>query len=269
MEFTTRGKAKKQTGVNYLGNINSSAKLIKNEKVSENYTYVIYLSPANQSGYNVCPFSTPECRLGCLATSGRAKIERWANMDVIQKARLIKTKLLFENEEFFMRLMVAEMKAYQKKAKLDGYYFSARLNGTSDIDWETIKIDGKNIFEIFPEVQFYDYTKSYKKIVDNRVKNYHLTYSYTGRNTAKCIKVLRAKKNIAIIFNIPKNQAYPKTWNGFKVINGDRTDFRPYEGDGVVVGLKWKNIADRKMNETIRASCFVEQVVSLKISKFV
>ena len=75
MNFTTISKAKKETGLSYLGKINISAKLAKNGKVNHQYTYGIYLAPANTSGYNVCSHSTPECRLGCLATSGRAGME--------------------------------------------------------------------------------------------------------------------------------------------------------------------------------------------------
>ena len=72
MKFTTIQQAKIQTGLSYLGNINISAKMIKNKKINHEYTYLIYLSPAKTSGYNVCTHSTNECRLGCLATSGHA-----------------------------------------------------------------------------------------------------------------------------------------------------------------------------------------------------
>jgi len=64
MKFTTISKTRKELGIAYLGNINISAKLIKNMKVSGNYTYSIYLAPASTSGYNVCSHSTHECRLG-------------------------------------------------------------------------------------------------------------------------------------------------------------------------------------------------------------
>ncbi len=47
-----------------------------------------------------------------------------------------------------------------------------RLNGTSDIQWEKIDIEGQNIFEMFPQIQFYDYTKIPTRKVDN-IPNYH------------------------------------------------------------------------------------------------
>jgi hypothetical protein len=40
----------------------------------------------------------------------------------------------------------------------------------------------------------------------------------------------------------------PKTWGGFKVINGDETDLRFLDGKGVIVGLVAKALA--KKDET-------------------
>ena len=75
MKFTTIAQAKKETGLSYLGGIATSAKIDHSRKYSHQYTYGLYLAPANVSGYNVCSHSTSECRLGCLNTSGRAGIE--------------------------------------------------------------------------------------------------------------------------------------------------------------------------------------------------
>ena len=258
MNFINRSQAKKQTGLSYLGNINSSAKLVKNQKISDNYTYVLYLAPAETSGYNTCKYSTPECRMGCLSNSGRVKVEEYAGKSVIKNARVKKTKLFFENQGFFMQWVVAEMKSYQAKAKKDGYFFSARLNGTSDIDWTEIRLNGQTIFEIFPDVQFYDYTKNFRMYNKQLPKNYHLTFSYSGRNEKKSLELLSKGFNVAVVFNSPE---FPKTWNGYKVINGDLTDYRPLDGNGVVVGLKYKSLANKKINEKILKSCFVVQGV--------
>ena len=75
MEFVNFSQAKKQTKISYLSKINVSAKLQKNAKNSRQYTAILYLAPAKLSGYNVCRFSTPECRMGCLNTSGRCGME--------------------------------------------------------------------------------------------------------------------------------------------------------------------------------------------------
>ncbi len=258
MEFTTIQNACKQTGLAYLGNINSSAKLMKNKKLSHQYTYAIYLAPANTSGYNVCSHSTPECRLGCLATSGRAGMELKAGKNKIHDCRIKKTRLFYEEPEFFMSWLIAEIKYYQRKAAKDGFYFSVRLNATSDIDWANVKVNGQNIFEIFSDVQFYDYTKNHNKFFTKPV-NYHLTYSYTGRNWHLCESLLLAGYNIAMVFNAKNEDELPTSYKGYKVINGDLTDYRISDGKGIIVGLKWKHIANREAEKQILQSCFVVQ----------
>ena len=61
MKFTTIGSAKKLTKLSYLGSVASSSKIAKGLQYNE-MTYILYLAPASQSGYNVCPMSTEECR---------------------------------------------------------------------------------------------------------------------------------------------------------------------------------------------------------------
>ena len=257
MEFTTIGQAKKQTGLSYLGGINTSSKLMKNKKVSGNLTYIIYLAPSTQSGYNVCLYSTPECRLGCLATSGRASMELNSNgLKRIKNARITKSKLFFENETFFMDWMIAEIQVAQRKAIKENFDFSVRLNGTSDIDWANIRLDGANIFEHFSDVQFYDYTKLYLKFADN-IPNYHLTFSYSGHNTSLCKQVLEQGNNVAVVFDVKKGKALPETFMGYTVIDGDLTDARFLDSKGCVVGLRFKRIADKEAEKQIRNSVFV------------
>lgn len=260
MKFTTIANAKKQTGLSYLGGINLSAKLVKNKKIGY-YTYSLNLAPAKTSGYNTCPFSTPECRLSCLATSGRTAVEIFSGKHTIQNCRINKTKLFYTEPEFFMQWLIAEIQMYQKKAEKDGYFFSVRLNTISDIDWAKVKIeshDNMNIFEIFPEIQFYDYTKSHLKF-KNKPRNYHLTFSHTGRNWSMCEAVLKSGNNIAVVFNVKHEIDLPKSFMGYNVINGDANDYRPLDGRGVVVGLKWKRIANREVEKQMLQSCFVVQ----------
>ncbi len=262
MNFTSITNAKKETGLSYLGNINSSAKMLKSKKASHQYTYIIYLAPAKTSGYNVCSHSTPECRLGCLATSGHAGMELQAGLSSrIKDARIKKVKLFYEEPEYFMNWLISEIKFYQRKAQKDGFYFSVRLNGTSDIDWQNVLVDGKNIFEIFPDVQFYDYTKNPNKFI-NKPKNYHLTFSYTGRNWQLCEAVLKAGNNIAMVFNAKTEAEIPASYKGYQVINGDLTDYRIADANGIIVGLKFKHIADKEAEKQILQSCFVVDIKS-------
>jgi hypothetical protein len=182
------------------------------------------------------------------------------NNGAIKRARIIKARLFMENREYFMQWLIAEISAKFKLAIKKGYGFSVRLNGTSDIQWENIKLNGKNVFEYFPTVQFYDYTKIGKRFNKNLPSNYHLTYSYTGRNLFNALSLLKKNENVAVIFNVKSEKDLPKFWHGFKVLNGDLNDYRPNDSKGCVIGLKWKNISNIVDNEYVKHSCFVEQV---------
>jgi hypothetical protein len=256
MNFITIGQAKKQAKLSYLGSVNKSAKLAKNGKINHQYTYGMYLAPSNESGYNVCSHSTPECRLGCLATSGRAGMELIAGKTKTSGCRIRKTRLFYEQPEFFMDWLISEIEHARKKAIHDGYYYSVRLNCTSDIDWQNVKVNGQSIFEIFPDIQFYDYTKNPAKF-NNIASNYHLTFSYTGRNWLLCKALLKQGFNVAMVFNVKNEKELPAMYKGYPVINGDLTDYRVIDGKGIIVGLKWKHIANKIAEKQILQSCFV------------
>jgi len=256
MEFTTIAQARRQTRLSYLGGVATSSKIDHSRKYSHQYTYALYLAPAKVSGYQVCSHSTPECRLGCLNTSGRAGIEEFSGLDHIKSARIKKTRLFFEHTAFFMAWLMAEIMSARAKAERDGYYFSVRLNCTSDIDWTKVLIDGKSIFQIFNDIQFYDYTKNANKF-SNKPENYHLTYSYTGRNAELCKALLHRGFNVAMVFNVRNEIDLPKTFDGYQVINGDLTDYRINDAKGIIVGLKWKRIANRVNEKKVLNSCFV------------
>ena len=268
MNFITLAEAKRQTKLSYLGSVNASAKLKKNGEVDKQHTYGLYLAPYNISGYNVCSHSTPECRMGCLHASGRTGMEIASGGNRIQNARIKKVQLLMEQQDFFMRWLITEIDAKRKTAKKKDYGFSVRLNCTSDVDWANIKLYGQNIFEIFPNVQFYDYTKNVNKF-DNKPENYHLTYSYNGRNWSECEDVMSKGHNVAMVFNVKKESDIPAMYKGYNVINGDLSDYRVKDAKGIIVGLKWKRIANKANEVKILESCFVvkpENVEGVKVN---
>jgi hypothetical protein len=238
MKFTTIGNAKKLTGLSYLGSVASSSKIAKGLKYNE-MTYILYLAPAEQSGYNVCPGSTAECREACLTESGHNRID--VKKNAINKARIKKTKLFFEHREFFMGWLVAEISKAKVDAIAKGFTFSVRLNGTSDIQPTLFKFNGKVIFDIFNEVTFYDYTKVANrfKLLD-KYSNYDLTYSFSGYNMLQSLELLSEKKGrVAMVF---EGKQLPKSFMGYKVIDGDEYDMRYLDEQGVIVGLKFKKV---------------------------
>jgi hypothetical protein len=241
MKFQNLSQAKKLTGLSYLGSVNSSSKMAKGLKYNES-TYIIYLAPAKSSGYEVCPMRTDECTAACLNESGRNKIDIHKNQ--INQARIKKTKLFFEDREFFMGWLIYEIGKEKEKAERSGLRFSVRLNGTSDLDPTTFKLDNKNILEWFPDVSFYDYTKVSKRFrLLEKYTNYDLTYSFSGYNMMDCVNLLReGKGRVAMVF---EGKQLPTKWSGYDVIDGDAYDMRYLDEQNVIVGLKFKKVRNK------------------------
>jgi len=239
LQFTTLKNAVKQSGVSYIGNVSSSAKIIKNEKFNE-LTYIIYLAPSDLSGYNVCPMATKECRNACLHESGHNRIDKHNR---INNARTKKTELFFQHRDFFMDWVYAEIKRYKKQAQKRNMKFSIRLNGTSDIEPTLFKVKGKTLFELFPDIQFYDYTKVPKRMaLMLKYENYDVTFSYSGHNWETTKDLLEnGLGRISMVFD----KSIPETYEGYKVIDGDNSDLRHYDEWGVIVGLKFKKVREK------------------------
>lgn len=220
-------------------------KILKGEKMGY-ITKGIHLAPANLAGYEVCQWRSKGCTMSCLNTAGRGQ------MNSVQQSRIAKTKLFFEQRKEFMTKLCKEIASTIKSAKKKNMKAVFRLNLTSDIKWEDVymKDPNYNIFEYFYYEQFYDYTKSFKRMASFLGKhkefpsNYHLTFSRSETNDKVCEMVLEMGGNVAVVF---RNQL-PKTWKGYEVVNGDDTDLRFLDKKGVVVGLIEKGMA--KKDET-------------------
>ena len=208
----------------------ANTKTMKGEKLGYR-TYIMHLAPSTLSGYQVCPMASPGCATACLNLSGMG---RFSN---VQKARIAKTKWFFEDRGAFMFQLLKEIRSAIRSSQKAGLTPVFRLNGTSDIRWETISVfaDGfwhANIMDAFPSVQFYDYTK-----IPNRrdvPSNYHLTFSRSEMNEEMALQVLSAGvMNVAVVFD-----ELPNKWAGVKVVDGTETDLRFLDDRAVVVGLK-------------------------------
>jgi hypothetical protein len=229
------------------------------------WTFVLHLAPAKLSGFNVCPMATEGCKASCLNTAGRGGIMGGYGIltatDVangirneIQNARIRKTRLFFENRSEFMALLVRDLVRAIKLANRKGLVPVFRLNGTSDIRWETVPlvIDGKqyaNVMDAFPAFQFYDYTK----LANRRglPANYKLTFSAADGNHVQAETALKSGMNVAVVFRDKATRArymatgfwfFETRWN---VVNGDLTDLRFLDPSGVIVGLFAKGNAKK------------------------
>ena len=247
MEFISKAQAKRDTGMNYLGSISETAKHKKSLKYGE-LTYSLYLAPAKTSGYEVCPGRTAECTRLCLNESGMNRMKQKIKGDAINDSRIKKTKLFFEDRNFFMNWMIFEINAAKRKAQKLGYVLSVRLNNTSDIAPTDFVLNGRNILEIFPDVQFYDYTKVESRVeLMKQYSNYDVTFSYNGYNMDTCKKLLLQKVKVAMVFK----DLVPLKFMGYDVIDGDAYDMRYKDLDPTIIGLKFKKVRN-KINDNVK-----------------
>jgi hypothetical protein len=216
-------------------------KLMKGEKKGY-LSFVLHLVPADVSGKEVCPKRTAGCTAACLNTAGRGGMfKKGETTNAIQQARIRKTKMFFENRDQFMADLVKDIKLGIKQAEKKDMIPAFRLNGTSDLSWEKYEVaDGKNIFQMFPDVQFYDYTKVLGRKVGD-IKNYHLTFSNADGNLNDVLGAQKSGLNIAVVFK----KVLPEKHLGWKVINGDETDLRFLDEQNVIVGLVAKGKAKK------------------------
>ena len=204
-------------------------------------SFILHLAPSDVSGYNTCPKATAGCKAACLNTAGRGGMfKRGETTNTIQKARIRKTRYFYEQRQDFMLDLMADIRKGIKMATKLGLTPVFRLNGTSDLSWEKYDmIPGQNVFECFPDVQFYDYTKVPKRKVEG-INNYHLTFSQADGNDADANWAISKNMNVTVVFN-----KIPETYKGKPVYNADDTDLRFLDPKGVVLGLKAKGRAKK------------------------
>jgi hypothetical protein len=206
-------------------------------------SFILHLAPSDLSGKNTCPKATAGCAAACLNTAGRGGMfKKGENTNMIQKARIRKTVAFFFDRDQFMLDLAYDIQKAVAFAKKQGLTPVIRLNGTSDLAWEKYEVPvfcTKNIFELFPDVQFYDYTKVLgRKVAD--IPNYHLTFSKADGNDADVAKAIAQGYNIAAVFD-----EMPAEYMGLPVINADETDLRFLDPKGCIAGLKAKGRAKK------------------------
>ena len=220
-------------------------------------TYILHLAPAKLSGYEVCAKRTIGCTDACLNLAGRGGMfKKGENTNMIQEARIRKTKMFFEDRITFMNFLVKDIELAIKQSAKKSLIPVFRMNGTSDLSFEKYEVlrNGQsytNIFTAFPEVQFYDYTKILGRKVKN-ISNYHLTFSAADGNDADVYRAIAEGYNIATVFGIKKTLPMPETYLGRPVFNGDESDLRFLDPKGVVVGLYAKGKAKKDITGFVK-----------------
>jgi len=201
-------------------------------------SFILHLAPADLSGKETCPKRTAGCTAACLNTAGRGGMfKRGENTNMIQKARIRKTQYFFNDRRAFMMDLVEDISKAIRFAERKGLTPVFRLNGTSDLSWEKYEcydVGAANIFEAFPNVQFYDYTKVLGRKVKH-IPNYHLTFSKADGNDSDVAEALLQGMSVVAVYDaIPEG-----------VPSADETDLRFLDPKGIMLGLKAKGRAKK------------------------
>jgi len=229
-----------------LLSIGSNPKINKSDKAGKGFkTAILHLSPHKLSGKNFCANASPGCIDGCLNTSGHGRFDK------TQEARLRRSYFFNKDRSGFLKQLIKEVKTFERHCEKRNLKPAIRLNGTSDIPWENIKLQNPkktwspliNIFEYFPGVQFYDYTKSKKRALDQSLPfNYHITFSRSEKTSNDDLYALiKSKVSCCVVFK----KTIPKTFEGFLVFNGDKTDLRFLDPQGFIIGVLAKGKAKK------------------------
>jgi len=199
-------------------------------------SFILHLAPSTLSGHNTCPKATKGCIAACLNTAGRGGMfKRGETTNVIQKARIRKTNYFYDDRAGFMFDLMQDIKKGIRLANKLGLEPVFRLNGTSDLSWEKYEMtEGKNVFDVFAGIQFYDYTKVLGRKVKH-IENYHLTFSKADGNDSDVAEALLQGMSVVAVYDkIPAG-----------VPSADETDLRFLDPKGIMLGLKAKGKAKK------------------------
>lgn len=224
---------------------------------------ILYMAPYTLGGpFNLCANASPACIAACLGVhSGQAAMVRGGDNphkeNNVRRSRKLKAQQFMSHRKMFMQALAIQLAANYGRAYQHGKAFVARPNGSTDIAFESVKIEVdatlarklakltgrkidagvyKSLMQLFPFMMFNDYTKSFKRMCNYLAGklpvNYRLTFSRSETNDQDAERVLQLGGNVAVVFDV-----LPTTWKGFEVVNGDDHDLRFFDRDNVVIGL--------------------------------
>jgi hypothetical protein len=125
---------------------------------------------------------------------------------------------------------------------LNTYIYINRHLDTHNYEFIHIKIRAVTIFELFPDIQFYDYTKNPTR--DQLPKNYDLTFSYSNKSEFQKFNEIAIKKGMRLsaVFSDKNLPAY---FMNREVLNGDESDLTFLAPKNTILGLYAKGKAKK------------------------
>jgi len=226
---------------------------------------VLYMSPADESGFNMCPWAG-SCASLCLGTESGRMVFNAARV-----SRVTKSVWLKYFEAHFLAQLHRELGNLERRAQRAGLEPLARLNGSTDILWERLRLeDGRTLFEAHPALQFVDYTKAPQRARPVLPSNYHVLFSLSEApgSFQAALGWLQAGGNAAIVVGDDarggkgacKREARRildgGALFGFPTLDGDAHDARHLDPGGhwVVLHAKGRKAQKDESGFTIRPS---------------
>lgn len=208
-------------------------KAVKAQTAAKGWLNAInYMAPAATAGVgNLCPHASAGCKALCLGEwSGQAGMRREGEDNNVTLSRKAKAVYYMRERKAFMNELTYHIERALDRATAEGRRLCVRLNGSTDIAWERATVGECRLMNMYPDVQFVDYTKSLARMLawceGKAPANYHLTFSRSETNENECLAVLAEGGNVAVVAEGER----PYTWLGARTIDGDKHDLRHLDG---------------------------------------
>lgn len=203
-------------------------------KLNEIYTATLNLVAGSD---NFCT-NTEACEDTCVTHHS------WrARSSMVQLARDTRAQFLVQHPHLFAAVLQWDVELLLRQHPTA----MMRPNCNQDVAWE----------KVFPwlldMLPMYDYTKRI-----NRVgwvgSQYRVTYSATSFTREQAVRRLIDRGDtVTMVFPTKKHQV-PDEWKGIQVIDGDVSDDRFNDPNGVIIGLSWKGKLRGKVGHPLLSS---------------
>ena len=217
--------------------------------------------------FTTCPDSSAGCRAACVVSqSGNAQLAS------VQAARNRKTVFLQTHRSEFIRLLKSEIQAQMDKAAFYGHAVRFRLNVDSSIPWHAEEYGA--IPQAFPEQLFYDYhplralnSRKHWRLSDIP-SNLRICWSRKESDSWHAVEsAISDLQSVAVVFHDDAphragrgayNQQLPRfvdlpSLGKWPVIDGDYSDDRTQDPQGLIVGLRLKSRSEQIRTAAIRS----------------
>jgi hypothetical protein len=217
--------------------------------------------------FSTCPDSTPGCRAACCVSASAQ-----GQLNSVQESRTRKTVFLQTHRSEFVRILKSEIQTQIDRAAYFGHAVRFRLNVDSSIPWHAEEYG--SIPQAFPDAAFYDYhplralnSRRHWKLSDIP-SNLRICWSRKESDSWQTVESAIADlQSVAVVFHddaphrsgrgayaqpLPRFVDLPSLGR-WPVIDGDYSDDRTEDPQGLIVGLRLKSRSEQIRSAAIRS----------------